>query len=81
MSDIIIIYGTNWCWSSKRARGIFEKNNIPFQWIDIDEDEEAAKKVMEVNRGNRSVPTIAFPDGTYLVEPSDSELKSRLQIA
>ncbi len=81
MSETIIIYGTSWCWSSKRARGIFEKHNIPFQWIDIDEDEEAARKVMEVNRGNRSVPTIAFPDGSYLVEPSDLELKSRLQIA
>jgi glutaredoxin len=80
MPSTIIIYATSWCWSSKRARGIFDKNNIPYEWVDIDENEDAAKKVMEVNHGYRSVPTIAFPDGTYLVEPSDSELKSRLNV-
>ncbi len=80
MPSTIIIYGTSWCWASKRAKGIFDKNNIPYEWIDIDENEEAARKVMEVNHGNRSVPTIAFPDGSFLVEPSDSELKSYLKV-
>jgi mycoredoxin len=76
----IIIYGTSWCWSSKRARGIFDKNKIEYEWIDIDENEEGAQKVMELNRGYRSVPTIVFPDGSYLTEPSDTELKSRLNV-
>ena len=44
MDSKIIIYGTSWCWSSKRARGIFDKNNIEYEWIDIDENEEAAQK-------------------------------------
>jgi mycoredoxin len=80
MTETIIIYGTSWCWSSRRARETFDKYEIPFQWIDIDEDEEGGKIVMEINHGNRSVPTIVFPDGSTLVEPSDSELKSKLNI-
>jgi mycoredoxin len=79
MTETIIIYGTS-CWSSRRARETFDKYEIPFQWIDIDEDEEGGKIVMEINHGNRSVPTIVFPDGSTLVEPSDSELKSKLNI-
>ena len=80
MAEQIIIYGTTWCWGSKRVRSILEKGNIPFSWIDIDKDDEAARIVMGINHGNRSVPTIAFPDGSYLVEPSDAELKAKLQI-
>jgi mycoredoxin len=80
MDSKIIIYGTSWCWGSKRARGIFDKNNIAYEWVDIDTDEEAAKKVMEINHGYRSVPTIVFPDGSCLTEPSDTELKSRLNV-
>jgi mycoredoxin len=80
MTETIIIYGTSWCWSSRRARETFDKYEIPFQWIDIDENEEGGKIVMEINHGNRSVPTIVFPDGSTLVEPSDSELKSKLNI-
>jgi len=80
MADTIIIYATSWCWSSKRARAVIEKNNIPFQWIDIDDDDSAGKIVMEINHGNRSVPTIVFPDGSILVEPTDAELKSKLNI-
>lgn len=80
MTDVTIIYGTSWCWSSKRVRGVFEKNNIPFQWIDIDEDAEAARVVMGINHGNRSVPTLVFPDGSNLVEPSDMELRKKLNI-
>ena len=47
-------------------------------WVDIDNDTEGARYVQEVNRGYRSVPTICFPDGTILVEPSDEALRSKL---
>jgi len=80
MADRIIVYGTSWCWSSSRVRKLMDKNNIPYEWVDIDEDQDAAKVVMEVNHGYRSVPTIAFPDGSYLVEPGDNELKTKLEI-
>lgn len=74
----IIMYGTTWCYETRRARSTFEKNNIPYTWIDIDEDLEARKYVESVNRGYRSVPTIVFPDGSILVEPSVMELNRKL---
>jgi mycoredoxin len=74
-------YGTSWCYSSRKARGVFDQNNIPYEWIDIDYDEVARSYVENVNRGNRSVPTILFPDGTVLVEPSMDELKSKLGLS
>ena len=74
----IIMYGTTWCYDSKKARNILETNQIPFTFINIDEDMEGRRFVEKVNNGNRSVPTIVFPDGSMLVEPSSMELKEKL---
>ncbi len=78
---VIIIYGTNWCYESKRARGVFDQNHIAYEWVDIDLDMDARKYVESVNRGYRSVPTILFPDGSILVEPSITELNRKLGLA
>lgn len=77
----IVMYGTNWCYDTRRARAILDQNNIPYQWIDIDQDMEGRKYVEKVNRGYRSVPTIVFPDGSILVEPSNTELSRKLGLA
>ncbi len=74
----IIMYGTNWCYDTRRARDIFDKNHIPYQWVDIDANTEGRQFVERMNHGNRSVPTIVFPDGTLLVEPSNQELSRKL---
>ena len=74
----IVMYGTNWCYDTRRAREIFDKNNIPYKWIDIDKELDARKYVESVNRGYRSVPTIVFPDGSILTEPSNIELSRKL---
>ncbi|MHC1740898.1 MAG: glutaredoxin domain-containing protein [Anaerolineaceae bacterium] len=76
----IKVYGTSWCGDTRRARSFFDTNNIEYEWIDIDKDPEAAKFVMEVNHGCRSVPTIVFLDGSILTEPSTFELNNKMGI-
>jgi mycoredoxin len=74
----IKLYGTSWCGDTRRTREYLEINEIPFQWIDIDEDEAAAEIVKQINNGYKSVPTIIFPDGSTLTEPSLFVLKEKL---
>ena len=76
----IIIYGTNWCGDSRRARRFFDENNIEYDWIDIDVDREAGKLVEQINGGFRSVPTIIFPDGSTLTEPSTFQLRTKFNL-
>lgn len=76
----IIVYGTKWCGDTRRARAMLDKFNVPYQWIDIDTDPEAAHFVEQTNRGFRSVPTIIFPDGSILVEPNASQLAIKLGV-
>ena len=79
-SNIITIYATEWCWDCRRARKFFDQHRIPYQWINIDHDQEAEKFVIQTNQGMRSVPTILFPDGSTLVEPSNQQLARKLDI-
>jgi mycoredoxin len=75
-----VFYGTPWCGDSRRARSLFDQHRIPYRWVDIDEDEAAAKTVEGLTNGFRSVPTIVWPDGSILVEPSLDELTKKLGI-
>lgn len=74
----IVLYGTTWCGDCRRARAYLESKEIPYEYIDIGADAQAAAFVMKVNRGFRSVPTIVFPDGSILVEPSTRELAQKI---
>lgn len=78
----VTMYKTNWCGDCYRADAFFKQNEIEVKRIDIEEDAEAARKVEELNGGNRSVPTIVIEmkDGTkeVLVEPSYHELEDTL---
>ncbi len=74
----IVLYGVTWCSDCVRARRVFEKNDVEYIDIDIDKDPQGATFVKEINKGSRSVPTIVFPDGAILVEPSNKELNAKL---
>jgi mycoredoxin len=76
----IIIYGTTWCGDSRRAKRFFDDNKIEYDWIDIDLDREAGKLVEQINGGFRSVPTIIFPDGSTLTEPSTFQLRTKFNL-
>jgi len=79
MADIIM-YGTTWCPDCTRAKRVLERHNITYTWINIEQDAAARTRVQEINGGYMSVPTILFPDGSVLVEPSNSELESKLEV-
>jgi mycoredoxin len=59
---------------------LLKKNNITAEIISIDGYQKAREKVMSLNNGYASVPTLIFPDGTQLTEPSSSELRAKLGI-
>lgn len=78
-SNIITIYATEWCWDCRRARKFFDQHGVAYCWVDIDDDPVAEAFVKQINQGMRSVPTILFPDGSFLVEPSNQQLGRKLE--
>jgi len=73
----IVMYSTSWCSDCRRAKAFFEANQIPHLRVQIEGDAEATKFVAALNRGYHSVPTIIFPDGSILIEPSWEQLKAK----
>jgi mycoredoxin len=74
----VVMYATRWCGDCRRAKRVFAALGVPFTEIDIERDEAAEAVVLRLNGGMRSVPTIVFPDGTVLVEPSNAALEAKL---
>jgi len=60
------------------VRSQLRRARAAFDYIDISFDGPANARVREINGGNASVPTLVFPDGTTLTEPSEAELAEAL---
>ena len=61
------------------VRNTLERANANYEYVDIYLNPEARKRVMEINNGNASVPTVTFPDGSSLTEPNEAILKAKLE--
>jgi mycoredoxin len=79
MSDeTIIMYSTTWCGDCRRAKRVLDERGVSYRSIDIEKEPGTLETMMELNGGTQSVPTILFPDGSVLVEPSNRELAAHL---
>ncbi len=79
MTDAIItLYGAHWCPDCRRSKQFLGEHQIPYVWVDIEEDREAEAFVIEKNDGKRIIPTIVFDDASVLVEPSNADLAAKL---
>jgi thioredoxin reductase (NADPH) len=74
----ITVYGAYWCPDCRRAKQFLGEHQVPYAWIDIEQDAQAEQFVIEKNGGKRIIPTIVFDDGSALVEPSNAELAAKL---
>ncbi|MBP8109896.1 MAG: glutathione S-transferase N-terminal domain-containing protein, partial [Caldilineaceae bacterium] len=70
----ITLYGAHWCPDCRRSKQFLGEHQIPYNWVNIEEDAEAEQFVIATNDGKRIIPTIVFEDGSFLVEPSNADL-------
>lgn len=78
MPERLTMYSTPWCGYCTRLKSQLTREGIDFTEVDIGEDPMAAQYVMSVNGGNQTVPTLVFPDGSALANPTLSAIKDRL---
>ena len=77
-STSVTVYVTSWCGDCRRTLAYLDAQHIAHAVVDIERDPAAMALVKQVNHGNRSVPTIVFPDGSTLVEPTTAQLARKL---
>jgi mycoredoxin len=78
MSAQLTMYSTPWCGYCHRLRGQLDREGIAYTVIDIEQQPEAAQIVEQVNNGSQTVPTLVFPDGSALTNPSVAQVKAKL---
>lgn len=79
MSDAALtMYTTTWCGYCMRLKAQLAREGIQIEEIDIEADPDAAAFVETVNGGNQTVPTVVFPDGAAMTNPSLAQVKEKL---
>src|SRR5215472_7999633 len=74
----LTMYTTSWCGFCKRLKAQLNRVGVEVTEVDIERDDAAAEFVMSVNGGNQTVPTLLFPDGSTMVNPSAAQVQARL---
>jgi thioredoxin reductase (NADPH) len=77
MEQKIKMYGAEWCPDCRRTKEFFTKNNIDFEYINIDITPEASQLVEGYNKGKRIIPTVLINDTVYS-NPQNYELAQTL---
>ena len=78
MPEPLIMYTTVWCGFCRRLKRQLAEDGIEVREVDIEVEPDAPEYVMSVNGGNQTVPTVVFPDGSALTNPSAAEVKAKL---
>jgi mycoredoxin len=78
VAEQMVIYSTQWCGYCHRLMKQLDREGVAYQTVDIEHDPAAADYVMSVNGGNQTVPTVVFPDGSALTNPSLAQVKDKL---
>ncbi|WP_229311644.1 FAD-dependent oxidoreductase [Larkinella rosea] len=76
----IRVVGARWSSRSYEAKEFLSRNQVPYQWIDVDEDEAIGELVKPMSDELTRLPVILFPDGSSLVAPSNLELAEKAGI-
>jgi thioredoxin reductase (NADPH) len=67
-----------WSANSHTVKDFLARNQIPYQWLDIELDTDALNLVESVNKGSHRLPVVFFPDGNTLIEPSIQDIAERI---
>ena len=74
----LTVYGAHWCPDCRRSKQFLGEHQIPYHWVDIEEDKAAEQLVVQKNKGKRIIPLIVFEDDSFLAEPSNAQLAQKL---
>jgi thioredoxin reductase (NADPH) len=75
----IRLAGTLWSPQSHLLKDFLSRNQVPYQWLDVEADAEAEALVAAAcgEEGVR-LPVLFFPDGTALVQPEQAALAEKI---
>ena len=74
----VTMFSTTWCGYCRRLKSQLDREGIGYTEINIETTPGTAELVETINRGNQTVPTVVFPDGSAVTNPSLAQIKAKL---
>jgi len=71
------VYGADWCGDCRRSKALLDRLGVPYAYLEVDKDDALRDRAIAI-ADRQSIPVIVFPDGSFLVEPSDPVLAERV---
>ena len=78
MTNAITMYGAEWCGDCRRSKKLLDSMRVDYEYIDLEVNVEAADTARAIS-GRTNIPVIAFSDGSHFVEPSDADLRAKVE--
>jgi thioredoxin reductase (NADPH) len=72
------IIGHRWSPDTNRARDFLARNQVPYQWYDLDANPEADELLKATGLASPKPPVLILPDATTLESPSNTEIAAKL---
>jgi len=72
------VLSTDWCPYCHILKSFLDKQEIPYEQFDVDQDADALAEINKLQNGGRTVPTVVYADGTHDVNPSAARLMEKL---
>jgi len=76
----IRVIGNRWSPHSHQVKDFLARNQVPYQWLDIELEEEAQRLVSCAEAKNHKIylPLVLFPDGSRLSQPSNLQIAEKI---
>jgi thioredoxin reductase (NADPH) len=74
----IRVVGNQWAPASYQVKNFLARNNIPYLWLDVDQNEEANLLLESSGEAGLELPCLFFPDGTILQKPENRDIAEQV---
>ena len=67
------VIGHRWAANTYHVRDLLARNQVCYQWLDLDTSEEACRLLAALGSETPRLPVLLFPDGSWLADPTPIE--------
>lgn len=74
----IRVVGNQWAPASYQVKNFLARNNIPYLWLNIEDNQEAIQLMEASGKTHLDLPCLFFPDGAILQKPENREIAEQV---
>jgi thioredoxin reductase (NADPH) len=74
----IRVIGNRWSPHSHQVKDFLARNQVPYQWMDIELSQEAQKLTEYASGDQVNLPVVLFADGSHLIQPTNLQIAEKI---